>query len=111
MAIVEHIEKKLNYAVTQRKGIEKEISGGYTGDLLSDVMGNAEEGNVLITIQSHKNSVAVASLLGLSAIILCNGRTAAPDMIEAAQEQEIPLFETGDSQFTASVKLNTLLIK
>ena len=39
---------------------KREIHGGYTSDLLSDVMGNAAEGNVLITIQGHKNTVAVA---------------------------------------------------
>ncbi|MDC7245714.1 MAG: iron-sulfur binding hydrogenase [Sphaerochaetaceae bacterium] len=111
MATVEQIQDELNYKVRQAKGIEKTITGGYTGDLLSDVMGNAEEGNVLITIQAHKNSVAVASLLGLPAIILCNGRTASDDMIEAAGEQSIALFETEDSQFTASIKLNSLLSK
>ncbi len=39
-----------------------EISDAYTGDLLSDVMGNAPSDSVLMTIQAHKNTVAVASL-------------------------------------------------
>ena len=36
-------------------GLDKEIKGGYTSDLLSDVMGNAREGNIWITLQTHKN--------------------------------------------------------
>ena len=33
-------------------GLDKEIKGGYTSDLLSDVMGNAREGNIWITLQT-----------------------------------------------------------
>ena len=39
-------------------GLDKEIKGGYTSDLLSDVMGNAREGNIWITLQTHKNIIA-----------------------------------------------------
>ena len=42
------------------EGDDLEIQNGYTSDLLSDVMGNAPEDSVLITIQAHKNTIAVA---------------------------------------------------
>ena len=109
MLTVGEIGSKLTYSVKQLSDATKIVTGGYTGDLLSDVMGNAHEGDALITIQAHKNSIAVASLLGLPAIILCNGRTASADMIEAAKEQCIAIFETADTQFEASVKLASLL--
>ena len=51
-------------------GLDKEIKGGYTSDLLSDVMGNAREGNIWITLQTHKNIMAIASLKELAAIVL-----------------------------------------
>ena len=54
-------------------GINREIKGGYTSDLLSDVMGNAQEGNLWITLQPHKNVMAIASLKELSAVILVKG--------------------------------------
>ena len=41
-------------------GLDKEIKGGYTSDLLSDVMGNAREGNIWITLQTHKNIMPVS---------------------------------------------------
>lgn len=47
-------------------GLDKEIKGGYTSDLLSDVMGNAREGNIWITLQTHKNIMAIASLKELA---------------------------------------------
>lgn len=82
-----------------------EIRGGYTSDLLSDVMSRAREGSVLITIQAHKNTVAVASMLGLRAVVLCNDRPVPDDMIEAAKEEGIALFRTSETQFQSSGRL------
>ena len=49
-------------------GINKEITGGYTSDLLSDVMGNINDGNIWITLQTHKNVMAIASLRDVSGV-------------------------------------------
>lgn len=90
-------------------GTPKEIRGSYTSDLLSDVMSRAKDGYVLITIQAHKNTVAVASMLGLCAVVLCNGRPVPQDMIEAAREEGILLFSTEETQFEASGRLYAAL--
>ncbi|MGI6433608.1 MAG: iron-sulfur binding hydrogenase [Sphaerochaetaceae bacterium] len=103
------LDEKLGYTAFTPIDPESYFSDAYTGDLLSDVMGNAAENSVLITIQAHKNSVAVASLVGMKAIVLCNGRTAASDMIEAAQQESIALFTTSESQFVASYRIAHLL--
>ena len=88
---------------------DREISGGYTSDLLSDVMAHAEEGQALITIQAHKNTVAVAVLKDLSAIVLASDRPVPPDMLEAARDEDLPVFVASDDQFTCSWKLQKLL--
>jgi len=85
------------------------VTGGYTSDLLSDVMGNACEGDILITIQGHKNTVAVAQLGGLPAILLCNGRTATDDMLAAADREGIAIFSTNLNQFLSSHRLASAL--
>ncbi|AEV28618.1 DRTGG domain-containing protein [Sphaerochaeta pleomorpha str. Grapes] len=90
---------------------DNEITDAYTGDLLSDVMGNAPSDSVLITIQAHKNTVAVASLAGIKAIVICNGRTAPQDMVNAAKEEDVCIFATNDTQFAASCKIAVLLGK
>ena len=81
---------------------DAEIQAGYTSDLLSDVMAHADEGSVLITIQAHKNTVAVASLAGLAAIIVCNSRPVPDDMLDAAGSEGIAVFLTADNQFNTS---------
>ncbi|MBN2510515.1 MAG: iron-sulfur binding hydrogenase [Spirochaetales bacterium] len=85
------------------------ITAAYTSDLLSDVMGNAPGDSVLITIQAHKNTVAVADLTGVKAIILCNDRSPDQGMIDAAKEAGIGLYVSSDDQFTVSCAVGKLL--
>ncbi len=85
------------------------VRAGYTSDLLSDVMAHAPEDSVLITIQGHANTVAVATLAGIGAIVVCNGRPLPADMIAAARREGIALWSAQDNQFNASVKLHAHL--
>ncbi len=88
---------------------DTEITGGYTSDLLSDVMAHIKEGDALITIQAHKNTIAVASLTGASAVIFCHGRTAASDVLEAAAKENIAVFVSSGSQFETTCALSRAL--
>lgn len=106
---LQSITEILRYAEVVENRKNDFFSDAYTSDLLSDVMGNAPADSVLITIQAHKNTVAVASLAEIRGIILCNGRKAPADMIEAAHNENIGIFHTEDSQFQASLKIGRLL--
>jgi len=86
------------------------LEGAYTSDLLSDVMANAKEGGALITIQAHKNTVAVATLANISVIILCNNRPLQDDdMLKAAKDEGIAVIRVKENQFTVSGKLYAAL--
>jgi len=82
-----------------------EIKGFYTSDLLSDVLANGRDATVLITIQAHKNTVAVATVADISLIVLCNDRPGIDDMIEAAAKARIGVIRTALSQFEVSGRL------
>ena len=86
-----------------------EISSAFTSDLLSDVMAHAAEDSVLITIQAHQNAVAVATLVGIRAILACSSRPIPSDMQEAARAKSIGLYRTSLNQFDASVAVHQLL--
>ncbi len=88
---------------------DSDIVTAYTSDLLSDVMGNAPDDSALITIQAHKNTVAVASLAGINAIILCNNRKAPDDMLPAAEKEDIAILSTRLNQFEASLAVGRAL--
>ena len=99
---VSEIQSLEQFACAQSEYTDSELTTGYTSDLLSDVMGNAEEGSVLITIQAHKNTVAVSSLAGVAAIIICNNRPIPDDMRDAAAGEGIAVFKTAENQFNTS---------
>lgn len=100
---ISDIQSLAGFTCLQGEYEDADVQGGYTSDLLSDVMAHAEEGSVLITIQAHKNTVAVSSLAGVSAIIVCHNRPATDDMIDAAREEGIAVFQTEGNQFQTSV--------
>ena len=95
--------------IAGKDGIDNEISGGYIGDLLSFVMSHAREKNIWITIQGHINSVAVASLLGISAIVLAEKSEADSEMIKKADEEAIPILRTDKSSFEFVYELGQVL--
>ncbi|MDR0389467.1 MAG: hypothetical protein LBH73_05310 [Spirochaetaceae bacterium] len=101
--------KALNAEAIQDEFEDTPLEGAYTSDLLSDVMANAKEGGALITIQAHKNTVAVATLVNVSVIFICNNRPIPDDMTESAREEGIAVYRTRESQYTVSGKLYAML--
>ena len=91
--------------------LNAEVSGGYVSDLLSDVMGNAQEGQVWITLQTHKNVMAVASLKDLPAIIVVKGYKPDEDTIKKSEEEQLPILGTDLDTFTICGRLFELLNK
>ena len=87
----------------------REVTGGYTGDLLSWVMGRAEAGDAWVTIMSNPNVIAVATLADVSCVVLAEG--AAPDkgVAELAAEKGVNLLGGIDSAFALGARLDKFL--
>lgn len=88
---------------------EIEITGGYVSDLLSDVMGNAGEKNVWITIMRHLNAVAVASLVGINPIIFARNLIPDEAVIMKANAENICLLNSSLSTFEIVGRIYNLL--
>jgi hypothetical protein len=101
--------KALGAEAVQDEFKDVSLHGAYTSDLLSDVMANAKEGDALITIQAHKNTVAVTTLVNAPVIFICNFRPVPDDMIESAREEGIAVYRTRENQYTVSGKLYAML--
>jgi predicted transcriptional regulator len=104
--IVKELELKV---ISGNNGLSKEITGGYVSDLLSDVMGNAQEGQVWITLQTHQNIIAVGSLKDISAIIIVKGLAPEADTIEKSNIENIPVLSTELDTFNITGRLFELL--
>ena len=96
--------KMLNLTVfCGEEGLDTEITGGYTSDLLSDVMGHIEEGMLWITMQTHQNILAVATLKDV------NGTSPDDETLQKGREEAVPLLGTTRSAFEASGMIYRLL--
>ncbi len=105
--LISELESSLGIGMEVAQGdySDRELSTGYASDLLSDVMANAKADGVLVTVQAHKNAVAVASLVGLAAIVVCNSRPLPDDMISSARAEGVAVFRTPATAFEVSGRL------
>lgn len=107
MKISEAIEK-LNFETVVMSDPNAEVNGCYVGDLLSWVMGRAEADNLWITIMTNINTVAVASLSGVAAIVIAEGLDVPENVIDAATTQGINIVKSQKPIFETSVDVGRL---
>jgi len=94
-----------------KEGLDNEVSCGYTSDLLSDVMGHAEAGSIWVTIQTHKNVMAIASLKDMPAVIITSGERPGEETVEQSNNENIPVLGTTMRSFEVSGKIYNILAK
>jgi len=111
MTLTEVVEKLGLHVLTSKGVSDAKVTGGYTCDLLSDVMANSKAGNLWITMQTHQNVLAVAKLKDLAGIILVNGRRPDEETIRKADEEDVTILGTDESAFSISGQLYQLLGK
>ena len=108
MTLREMIEKLELTVVAETGALDETVSGGYVSDLLSHVMGQAKAGQIWITMQGHQNIVAVASLVGLSAVIVAGGVEPEEQTVVKARDQEVVLCKTNLSTYEVVGRLYNL---
>ncbi len=81
------------------------IQGVYCSDMLSDVLGNAEEDYLWITVQNHRNIVAVAETRDLPVILIAAGRPVLDDTQEQARNLGVAIYSTPLTVYEAAGRL------
>ncbi len=91
---VNDISKLENFEPLVIEQGEREVKGGYIGDLLSWVMGRAKQDDAWITIMTNINIVAVAALTDVSCIIIAEGAKPEQEVLDTAKEKEINIISS-----------------
>jgi len=104
---LQEIIQKLNLTVltTPKDFANIKPSGGYASDLLSCVMAGAKPGHLWVTLQAHINIVAIASLTETAAVIVTEGTTPEPEVVEKANSQGVTLLGTSEGTYQIVGKL------
>jgi len=106
------IVKELNLEVASTAGtLDRPVVGGYAADLLSCAMNRAKKDFVWVTLQSHLNVVAVASLLGLAAVIITEGNRPDGETIARAEAEGVILLLTPQTTFSVVGELASLGVR
>lgn len=93
------------------EALQNKVTGGYSSDLLSDVMGHIDEGMLWITMQTHQNIVAIATLKDISAVVIVNGASPDEETIRKGREENVILLGTSLSSFDIGGKIYQLLLQ
>lgn len=88
---------------------EREITGGYTGDLLSWVMGRARAGSAWVTIMTNVNTVAVATLADPACIVLAEGVIPDKETVEKALSVGVNILKSPRSSFELCADISAIL--
>lgn len=85
---------------------ERKIDGVYIGDLLSWVMGRANEGNVWITIMSNVNVIAVATLSDVACVVFAEGVKPDTDLVALANEKGVNLLSSSLPAYETAIAIH-----
>lgn len=97
------------YSPPQRPDVE--VAHGYASDLLSDVIANAGENSVWVTMQTHVNIIAVAALKDVAAIVVVSNHKPSDDTIEMAKTKGVCVLGTGLTSFEVCGRLYAAGVK
>lgn len=106
---VSDFQSKYNLDILALPDPEREITGAYTGDLLSWVMGRAKPDQAWVTIMTNINVLAVASLIDLSVVICCESSRPEQDVIDAANAKGINMLLAREPAYEICVALSNAL--
>ena len=106
---VKELCENLELKILVEGDLDREITGGYCGDLLSWVMGRAQGGDCWFTVMGNVNAVAVAFLADCACIVLCENATLDKDAQDKAELQDICVLASEENAYNLANKLGKLL--
>jgi serine kinase of HPr protein (carbohydrate metabolism regulator) len=109
MTIRDIVEQLHLTVCTGQAHLDRSVTGGYAGDLLSDVIANGTSDSLWVTMHTHENIVAVAVLKDLAGIIIVQGRRPAPQTVHKATQENVVIMVSDRPAFETVSELSTLL--
>lgn len=106
--VLKDLIEKLNLQILNEADLNKEITGCYIGDLLSNVMANAKKNQLWLTIQGHQNIIAVSLLAEVTAVIVVEDSEVDKKSIKRAEEKGVNLLKSELTAYKLAKKLADL---
>ena len=104
---IDEMAARLGLEVIHREP-DREYTGVYCCDLLSNAMAGAPEDGVWVTVMGNRNVVAVASLTDVACVVLAAGIQFDPDAVSAA-EGTVTLLRSPEPIYETARKIGALI--
>jgi predicted transcriptional regulator len=101
--IVEALEAKV---LTGDDLLEKDIDTCGASDLMSDILAGLSEGCILLTGLTTVQVIRTAMVAEVGAVVFVRGKAPPQEVIDLAQEQELPLISSPYSMFVSCGRLH-----
>lgn len=106
---IKDLAEKLNLKVLTPYDEDREVTGCYSGDLLSWVMSRAKEGDVWLTVMGNINAVAVAVLTDCACIVLTENASLDEQAKDKAELQGVCILQSEKNAYELSVEISKVI--
>lgn len=106
---VKDLVKKLELKILVEGDLDREITGGYCGDLLSWVMGRARSGDCWFTVMGNINAIGVCVLADCACIVLCENATLDDNAKMRAEMQGVSILSSEENSYTLATRLGEMI--
>jgi len=91
------------------QGEDRQVAGGYCGDLLSWVMSRAPQDSAWITVMNNHNVAAVSVLCDTACIILAENAQPDTELLKRAQSENLCLYGSSQDMFSLAAAIDKML--
>ena len=89
--------------------LDRSVTGGYSGDLLSWVMGRAKAGDAWFSVMGNVNAVAVCVLADVACLVLCENAALDDAAKTRAEMEDVTILRSTRSAYELAVTLSQKL--
>ena len=86
--------------------LENDIFTCGASDLMSDILAGLSEGCILLTGLTTVQVIRTAMVAGVGAVVFVRGKTPPPEVVELAEQQDLPLISSPYSMFVSCGRLH-----
>ena len=102
---VRDLAQRLGAEILVEGELDRPVTAGYAGDLLSWVMARAQSGNVWLTVMGNINAIAVATLTDVACIVLAENAALDKEAAQRAELQGIPVYSCAENLYDTAVRV------
>ncbi len=95
--------------IVYNEGSEREITAGYSCDLLSWALSHAKENSAWLTVMNHENVAAVALLAGVACVIITERIKPTEPLLSACKREGLALLGSALDSYSLSAEISKLL--